>query len=111
MSLHEDFSDRPLDGPPTPSIRRRLEDTIEALITQLDALDGDPDLEEVGDERDQSVLEWFASRRCYDPRRLDLLHEDAEEDDEGEDSHDAEAVNEDGGDVLDEPHDAEGEDD
>lgn len=49
MSLRHDTHEWPLSGPPAPSIRRRLEDTIEALIAELDALDGDADLEDLAE--------------------------------------------------------------
>ncbi len=33
----------------TPSMRHRIDTTIESLLALLDAIDGDPDLEDVGD--------------------------------------------------------------
>lgn len=74
---------------------------IERLIALVDAIDDDPDFEPDG--TDEPLLAWTdeeARKGIYGAR------DDREvEDEHDEDTHDAEAVNEDGGDVLDEPHD------
>ncbi|WP_454917274.1 S24 family peptidase [Xanthobacter sediminis] len=130
MSTLQDCNEWP-GGEMPPHLRRRvIEDRIEALISELDDLDGDPDVEPDGDELDTSFVEYRSGSAAGFP------DEDAEEDDpqeeddprehtalerhgmgficsgpdDAEDSHDAELVNEDGGDVQDEPHDAEDED-
>lgn len=110
--MHTHIDDWPLSGPPAPSIRRRLEDTIEALLAELDALDGDADLEEAGDEADQSFIEWSGRPRGFDIDRLDLAHEEAEEDDTAEDGADAEPwLGYPEGNVGQSPHNCGGDDD
>jgi hypothetical protein len=44
---------------PTPSTRRSIEDAIERLLALLDRMEGDPDLEANGDERDASWPEGY----------------------------------------------------
>lgn len=78
-------------------VKDTLRAEIERLVNILDTLEGEPDLEPVGDELDASFMEWTS-----DPRQINdgrgLPFEDAEDDDPG------------GGNVLDEPHDAKDED-
>ena len=104
----------------------QLRDAEAALIDALDSMEPDPDLEEAGDELDASFPEGNCCMFQFQGE-----HEDAEEDDPGEndgtaepslgavansggsqeywgvafDSEDLEGTNEDGGDILDAPHD------
>ena len=95
---------------------RDLRQIIERALALLDQLQADPDLEEGGDT--EMSLGWEHGRpSTYIPD----LFEDAEATalerhgkgflpsggDDAEDTHDAETVNEDGGDINDEPHDEE----
>ena len=66
-----------------PALRRQIEATIEALIAQLDELDGDFDLEEDGTEHDASWPDGRAGAFNYD-RMRGFEHEDTEEDDPAE---------------------------
>lgn len=54
MAEHHEVppADRPLSIPPAKSMRRRIEDAIEALIAQLDDLEGD------ADDEDDGTAEW-----------------------------------------------------
>lgn len=84
-----------MTDPHTTLLLRRYaaEQAVEDLINFLDDTEGDPDLELSGDEREAS---WPEGNRGF----LGGAHN---EDDE--DTHDAEALNEDGGNITDEPHD------
>lgn len=73
--------------------RHAAEQAVEDLINFLDDTEGDSDLEPAGDERDVSWPEGA----------IDLTASTHEDD---EDTHDAEWLDENGGDILDEPHDA-----
>lgn len=83
------------------SLRALAAAEIERLIALVDAIDDDPDFEPDG--TDEPALAWTDEEArtgvhgASDDREI--------EDEHDEDTHDREAVNEDGGDVLDEPHD------
>lgn len=63
--------------------REHLAALTEALTTALDVIDGDPDLEPAGDEKDAAWIEWHALAPAW--RRGPLTtpgHEDDEESDD-----------------------------
>lgn len=60
--------------------RKAISQSIEALVGLLDLIDGDPDLEAVGDERDSA---W--SEGANDRRKSWSANEDDEDDDPRED--------------------------
>ena len=98
------------------AIAKRIEqhrDAEQALIEALDAVEVDPDIEADGTEEDTAFPESLIARAFVNT----YPDEDAEIDDHDEDNGDdersigfdeGEAVNEDGGDILDENHDGEG---
>jgi len=88
ITLHLTAGDRP-----------QLMTTIERLINLLDTIDADPEMEEGGDH--EPVLGWPNSGG------LPSLDPGVCHDDEREDIDEREFVNEDGGDIQDEPHDHE----
>jgi hypothetical protein len=68
---------------------------IEILIDVLDTLDGDPDLELTGDERDCAYVEWTTlHHRHRAEANATLGLEDDEQDDWDEDGFDQEAIDE-----------------
>lgn len=80
----------------TPTLRKEIEATVERLIGILDLFDGDENVEDDGNG--EPWLGW------PDGKHPDLIRNPAGVDDlEEEDEH--------GGDIIDEPHDAFGEDD
>lgn len=93
--------------------RNEVEAAVDALIARLDADDGDPDLEDghdaeayQGDETDGAWIEWHLRpnhRAAAEPIGLTGYGagEDDEDGDEDEDDDPA------GGNITDEPHDAE----
>lgn len=73
--------------------RAAIEAAVETLLGVLDALDGDPDVEDNGDERDVGVAIWGNRDPAYraDLRDADYAlttSEDAEDDDPSEDNGD-----------------------
>ncbi|ODA95552.1 hypothetical protein BFX40_23615 [Mesorhizobium sp. SEMIA 3007] len=87
-------------------VEKRLNDLLDramSLINALDLMEADVDLEETGD--DESSLGWpergpVAYGCQCDDREMDNCDD--------EDGHDAEEENEHGGDILDQPHDDNG---
>ena len=84
----------------TPATRRGIEDAIERLIALLDTLDPDVDLEPDSDDEpngdDEPSLGWFEHGAQWEVMAPTPFAADI----------DIEGTNEDGGDILDEPHDA-----
>ena len=104
---------------------------IDRLISLLDAIDGDPDIEETGDEHDTGAPEGWKTCAHWQASSQDMILEDDEEGAVGEDDgidepslgstelkdwhsqanwalgsrSDREEENEHGGDIQDEPHD------
>lgn len=77
-------SDPTLFLPVTPSLRMRIEATIEQLVALLDEIDGDPDMESAND--DEPSLGW-PERMAGNGARVGL-HRTGEDDREIEDEHD-----------------------
>lgn len=65
--------------------RRAIEAEIERLISLVDDLDGDPDLEETGDEHDTGAPEGWRPCAHWQASGQDMILEDDEEGDVGED--------------------------
>lgn len=93
MNLHMVTGSVPVFNPHR--FRQWLGDEIDRMIGMLDALDGDPDFEETGD--DEPSLGW--------PEQVGLAQIPLAATD------DREEENEHGGDILDQPHDEERVDD
>jgi hypothetical protein len=98
------------------NVRRDIRDIIERSIDLLDALGPDPDFEEGDDgepslgscETHPSASSWHTNARPRGETGGSQEHwaDGAGDDREPDAGDDAEEVNEDGGDVNDEPHDA-----
>lgn len=73
----------------TPETRLRFREAlgmeIDRLISLLDEIDEDPDLEETGDEHDTSVAEGWRHSGQWKAGQQDMILEDDEEGDVGED--------------------------
>ncbi|RTL96164.1 hypothetical protein EJV44_11335 [Ancylobacter aquaticus] len=82
------------------ALRKRTEAAVDALLALLDEIDSDPDLEPSGDEADCSAPEGW---RGFDMRHA---NDDAEDDEPAELDDFPEEDDPAGGDVCDEPHDA-----
>ena len=77
------------------SVERRLNELLDAamaLITELDLMEVDPDLEETGD--DEPTLGWTGEGRGTTGLDMNVCHDDERE-----------VEDENGGDIQDEPHD------
>jgi hypothetical protein len=71
--------------------RAEIEARVEDLISLLDLLDGDPDIEENGDEQDTGMPEsWCPSRNSSWEAGSDFVLEDDEDSDDPEDGADDE---------------------
>ena len=69
----------------------------EILLARLDDLDGDPDLGPDGDERDSAWIEWHTMRGSQKRGpNIAQAHEDAEDDDHGEEDDPSGQCDEDG---------------
>lgn len=75
--------------PMTPALRARIEAAIERLVALLDAIDGDPDLELMGD--DEPSLGWTFRHDGVSTVVTDIYGDDRElEEENDEDGGDAE---------------------
>lgn len=84
-TTHEPHTEPPIDK--LRRIRREAEEAIERLLVLVDALSGDPDLEDA----DADDPTRFEGQNCAsNAANMNLGHDDAEEDDPGEDNGDNE---------------------